>query len=973
MKKLLGTLFLLLCFFLAFAQNSDSSKVNITYYITGRYITDSHAISADEKIIFINKYNRTLKYVYVYLWPNAYNSKHSLLAKQLANFGQTQLIFHFKKSRGFLDSMNFVVNNTHSKVIFRPKKSQIAKLILPKPLKHGDTAIIQTHFYFKLPFHVGETGYSKNGFVLYNWFPRLAAIDSSGWHLYQYSQIGTPYFNFANFFVSITLPKQYVIASTGQIVSKKEKQWLNDLSFNGLKGQDYPNPSSDSLYKTVNIKALNVNNFAISASPFYYVIKSHVTLKNNQTITTWAFFTDKNILTWLQSANFLDTSTVYLSNWIGPYPYKQTKIAQNPLLVDKNFHAPQLSVISENVKNSENLQIYTFNYSALGWFQAILGSDGYKCPYITQGLASFYTNRFQRLKHIGFLFTNPNPEILFLAYNTLSYLGYDKPLLLDAKKYNFTTYLNTIYLKSIILTNHFFNYANSLKYNLFDSTMNAYYDQYKFKRPNISQLHLTFANSMSPHNTEWFFNTALKKNRKIDYKIRINHRKITIKATHSALAPMHIVLSSPNAKLDTSFWTQPKRKIKIPNSLKFTHAFIDPAFKTADFNRYNNFSRTGLLFKSKASITPNILFAFKPYQKTALSLFPAVFYRKPEKWLFGIIINNFSFPLKKSSFALIPFYSPQMHSFFGLFYGQIQTLGTGIMPDINLSLYLDRFSWAIPSTFIPKTYRNLKLKINLRFHSIRHNDIIGKNLTLIYQNVLTPFNLTLPPNELNYTTPQFKTILSAKLRLYKKSPYHPWTFTANLNYLPKQNVFIPWILLVKKFHYTSLNTGLTLRFFLGKNVLLSGATAQNDFDLRYPFLFRTLDYKQNIHNPLAHQFQFCQGGFAYYSYNFVFDKLLTSFSVFSTPPIKKLAFINAYASVAFGKFINHDFNLPAQNIFYEYGLRLNFSFVQFFIPLGGTFKQLNNDIDPHWYWHIRFSFGSELSGFNLEKIIKFKI
>ncbi len=93
----------------------------------------------------------------------------------------------------------------------------VAKLILPSPLLPGETIKISTPFHEKIPFNFSRGGYVDNSYQITQWYPKPAVYDKNGWHPMPYLDQGEFYSEFGNFHVQITVPKNYVVAATGEI------------------------------------------------------------------------------------------------------------------------------------------------------------------------------------------------------------------------------------------------------------------------------------------------------------------------------------------------------------------------------------------------------------------------------------------------------------------------------------------------------------------------------------------------------------------------------------------------------------------------------------------------------------------------------------------------------------------------------------------------------------------------------------
>ena len=126
------------------------------------------------------------------------------------------------------------------------------------------------------------------------WYPKPAVYDHKGWHPMPYLNQGEFYSEFGTFDVKITLPQDYRIMATGDIIGgDDEYNWLDSLaavtdSINQLPADDFKiwlksnkkvvNIKSDSSVasemKTIHFHQENVHDFAFTADPTYRIGES---------------------------------------------------------------------------------------------------------------------------------------------------------------------------------------------------------------------------------------------------------------------------------------------------------------------------------------------------------------------------------------------------------------------------------------------------------------------------------------------------------------------------------------------------------------------------------------------------------------------------------------------------------------------------------------------------------------------------
>ncbi len=963
-KGLLILIFILLNPFLFLSKIQSQPRVN--YKIYARLNPTKHKAKINGTITFINLTNDTIRQIYLQLFPNAY-TKHSRLSKQLSALGHANIKLHPKTYGAKIDSLVFQVDSNQIQLTKRIKRSQIIKLILPGTLKPHDSVNISFSYILKLPLNGLHLGYKDSTFQFVNWYPKVAAYDSKGWHYTELTIFNPLYSNFGDYLVKITLPEQFAVIATGKLTTPSEQNWINDLSLNGLKANQYPNPAQTK-QKTITFKANNVNDFAWIASPNYFVLKDTVKT-DTQTITTYIFFTEKNILSWLRGLSYAKTALKYTSDWIGAFPYKQLYFVQGGL--DNYFTsvAANLVIISPEIKNSEKLEAYFFHGLSLSYFRNILGINEIDYPLISRGLGAQLLFRFQKAEKLQFLPFNVDNEKLFLAYSLAYIQGFNQKLNQPLNSYSVLSYYANLQLKSALAFEHLRNYidfkANMHQGKHYDVLLKTFYNKYKFKSPDPGDFKKVFYSLQDSTLSKWFFKNIVNQNFTIDYKARITRKSIKITATHPAAAPMPIHLCTKS--YDSLFWTRPVRKTRLSNS-KFKKIYIDPDFQSLDFNRYNNFSHIGLL-KHKNTVLPHIGFVLRPYTKLSLSVFPLLYYRFNEGLMPGLVLHNFTFPPHKISFALLPMYSYNLNQMFGYGLAKVNFISKGGFPDIKFSLYIDRFLTVIPTVYQVKAFRNLKLSAKIILHNPLHNDFYLKQINLLYQRSFSPFYISFYPQIPVPQPPKYRNFYVAELEIVKKSLWHPFRLVLHGEYLESERIWVNYALVKQTFHYTNIRNGLTFRLFVGQNAFLSGLVPINDYRCQGNFISRKYQYKLNPNNPLAHQFYYSFGGFAYYSEGYAYPWLM-SLKLSSTLPFNFASWLKFYVVGAVTANSLQDVRSFNVQKFYEYGLSSQISFFKVFLPLGGSFRDFNNQIIDKWYFHVRFSINFETNPAALYRFIK---
>ena len=207
---------------------------HVAYDIEVTLDDSAHTLDAFEKIVYTNNSPDTLEFIWFHLWPNAYKNTETAFAKQRERFLNNSFIFSKEKNRGYIDSLDFKIDNISTETEPHQEWIDAVKVLLPEPLYPGGQITIETPFYVKIPKVFSRLGHMGKHYEITQWYPKPAVYDLKGWHPMPYLDMGEFYSEFGSFDVKITLPEDYRIMATGDIINgEAEYAWLDSLASAG--------------------------------------------------------------------------------------------------------------------------------------------------------------------------------------------------------------------------------------------------------------------------------------------------------------------------------------------------------------------------------------------------------------------------------------------------------------------------------------------------------------------------------------------------------------------------------------------------------------------------------------------------------------------------------------------------------------------------------------------------------------------
>ncbi|HEX7903918.1 MAG TPA: M1 family metallopeptidase, partial [Chitinophagaceae bacterium] len=514
MKKIL--LLVLVCGQLTMINSQTPYwQQQVNYSINVSLNDKDHSLDGFERIEYINNSPDTLKFIWFHLWPNAYKNDKTAFSDQLLENGNTKFYFSDKEQKGYINHLDFKVNNSTATTEDHPQHIDIVKLILPTPLAPGQKTIISTTFHVKLPYNFSRGGHDGQSYQVTQWYPKPAVYDKQGWHPMPYLDQGEFYSEFGDFDVNITVPKNYVVAATGDLQTAAEKEWLKSRSSydwkpvtikekikgGGVKTTLQLFPQSDKETKTLEYKQNNVHDFAWFADKRFIVDQDTCQLSTGKVIDVYSYYTTLHKENWSKSVQFIKDGTRHYSKLVGEYPYHQVSVVQGPESFGGGMEYPTITVISP-VKTTAALDRVIAHEIGHNWFYGILASNEREHPWMDEGINSFYESSYSLHKDAHYNQRNEQALLeTFIAEKK------DQPIETTSENFSAINYGLVAYYKTSRWMNWLEQYLGPSD---FQKGMQEYYRQWQFKHPQPEDLKKVLENT-SGKNLDSAFSLLIKK------------------------------------------------------------------------------------------------------------------------------------------------------------------------------------------------------------------------------------------------------------------------------------------------------------------------------------------------------------------------------------------------------------------------------------------------------------------------------
>jgi hypothetical protein len=522
----------LICFLffqipLSFCQsNYFQQQVNYSIDVTLNDLQKT--LDGFEIIDYTNNSPDTLHYIWFHLWPNAYKNDQTAFSEQMLQLGNTDFYFSDESKRGYINRLDFKVNGITANLEDHPQYIDVAKLILPFALLPGQTIKITTPFHEKLPYNFSRGGYIDHTFQITQWYPKPAVYDNHGWHPMPYLEQGEFYSEFGNFHLKITVPKDYIVAATGELQNEDEMKWLKEKpeasadEISGkkrLKVSKEPQennkkkkekkryqpttkkitkkdesanlqPSTSNplpLTKTLTYVQNNVHDFAWFADKNFIVKYDTLKLHSGRIIDVYAFYPPaaKNI--WKNSIRFMKDAINTRSKWLGEYPYNVVTAVEANTDYSGGMEYPTITSISP-LADEKSLDMIIEHEVGHNWLYGILATNERDYPWMDEGMNTYFDNRYENIKYPekeaekkeGFIEKKMPDDDQSLIYRMQTTSKKDQPIATRSQDFSEANYGAIAYYKTGLWMKKLEDFVGR---ELFDSCLHEYYNRWKFKHP----------------------------------------------------------------------------------------------------------------------------------------------------------------------------------------------------------------------------------------------------------------------------------------------------------------------------------------------------------------------------------------------------------------------------------------------------------------------------------------------------------
>ena len=359
MKKLLPILIIVaICLFgMVGCQDyvqSVAANCN-SYTIVAGYDDTHHVLSAVQTVDFVNPQDSPLDAIKFHVYGNCYGLDCASVVPQ-SSYNDA---YYNGASYGEVSFDSVKVNGTPVPFVIEGSSFDILSVPLSTPLQSGQSVQVEMTYQLTLANVAHRLGYGETTVNLGNFYPVLCHLDENGFACTPYYSVGDPFVTpVANYDVTLVAPSNFVVASSGNLVSSKTT-----------------GNQTTHIYQ-----AKAIRDFAMVLSTQF----THITADANGVAVNYYYFADTNPQTTLATAVGMAN---YLSQSVAKYPYKQLTVVETNFCYG-GMEYGNLAMVSSG---GRDYLTATAHEVAHQWFYGVVGNNQIDHAWMDEGLCEFVT------------------------------------------------------------------------------------------------------------------------------------------------------------------------------------------------------------------------------------------------------------------------------------------------------------------------------------------------------------------------------------------------------------------------------------------------------------------------------------------------------------------------------------------------------------------------------------------------------
>jgi hypothetical protein len=417
-----------------------------------------------------------------------------------------------------------------------PGDQTVLRVLLPAPLAPGESVRLRLDFRNKIPRTVARSGYYKSSYFIGQWFPKPGVYEEGkGWNAHQYHQNSEFYSDFADFVVHITVPRNFVVGSSG-----KQTDVAVDES---------------SKRTTYTFRQARIHDFAWTADPRYlkierdFIADKEVTAQEYEEEAALLGLPVEEVrlpnvkMTLLiepehksqieRHFRALRAAIKYYGLWYGPYPYETVTMVDPPYRTGSGgmeyptlFTAGTEVLTSRDVLSPEGVIVHEFGH---GYWYGLVATNEFEAAWLDEGFNTYSTGQvvakafgpgalplsFKGIPLASVLRLPKNYDFEMDRVAAINTVRYDPVTAWSWNFYNRGSYGANVYMRAATL-------LRTLEGFLGEPTwariMRTYHMRYRYRHPTKADF-IGVVNEVAAKDMTWFFDELFDSTLTFDYGV----------------------------------------------------------------------------------------------------------------------------------------------------------------------------------------------------------------------------------------------------------------------------------------------------------------------------------------------------------------------------------------------------------------------------------------------------------------------
>ena len=505
----------------AAAQSPFAPKVTgplsqrvVAYQIDANYDPPKHTVDASETLTYKNLTGQPQDTFPFHLYLNAFQPKSTWMheAHRDGNFRSSNLSEWKPSDYGSNEVSSFEVvgmGDLTKQMKFispddgNPDDKTVFQVKLPRPIAPGESVTFKIKFKATFPEVIARTGYKRTFLLAGQWFPKVGVWWNGSWNCHQFHAMTEFFADFGTYDVKVTLPKDYVIGSTGVQVSDNDNG-------NGT--------------KTVGFHAEDVHDFAWTADPNFKVVEN--TFDGSVGAVKIRLLTyDSHEREWQPYIECVQKSMKRFDDWYGPYPYAQLTVVDPPhgageaggmeyptfITGDSGWWIPKGVHLIDLVTEHEFGHQYWYGMVATNEFENGWLDEGINSYTEVKVLDSFYGENASILNILGAQLGERGLQRMgYLGSTDVDSLAQPSFTDMSVGSYGDITYGKTA---TLLISLEKIVGEQTLR-----NALHTYFLKYRFKHP-TQQDFMNTVDEVAGQDLSWFWNQAVYGTQVLDYDV----------------------------------------------------------------------------------------------------------------------------------------------------------------------------------------------------------------------------------------------------------------------------------------------------------------------------------------------------------------------------------------------------------------------------------------------------------------------